>query len=499
MNEKNVSQKTMGEIEFSEDKKTLIRFPKEHNLKFYIIPNHVQLIGAEAFKNIKGLHEIVIPNSVQLISYKAFWNFECYHMTILNPKVKFGQDVFWNVRYDFLFIPKKSTKLRDILAGKFNLKSENIIYEEMEFKNASQEDLDFEKKVVEAAIDNNGYAFQFIRAELKKDLGLLKRAIKSGDGKIFGFSHLSNRRDSSIIEELIDLSGYAIKFAIGNYMNNRKYILKAAKTCPYVLLYISDSNFKKEMSKDAEVVLNSLNAPFKTAYYGPLEWADIKFKIDRNVVLNAVKVNGLNLKSADSQFYTDREIIYHGIEDVGFMLDNLPHKFKDDEELVLRAISKFPSSIQYASDRIKNNDEIAFRAVNASAEAYRHISDRLKRDKKFVLEYIKQKGFTPLDAWEQVRTEDGKYYQSVNKELNQVYKNEIEVYQLRIKKRNQELLNKDTSAKLKNDKQFVLRAVTKNGLRLQFASAKLRRNKEIILAAVSNNGLAYKFVDFGFK
>ena len=58
-------------VEFSDDRKTLIKCPKDFHGE-YVIPNGVTRIGKNAFRNCKGLNSITIPNSVTSIGDEAF-------------------------------------------------------------------------------------------------------------------------------------------------------------------------------------------------------------------------------------------------------------------------------------------------------------------------------------------------------------------------------------------------------------------------------------------
>lgn len=58
-------------VEFSDDRKTLIRCPKDFQGE-YIIPNHVTLIDYGAFEQCKELTIVSIPNSVTEIGYATF-------------------------------------------------------------------------------------------------------------------------------------------------------------------------------------------------------------------------------------------------------------------------------------------------------------------------------------------------------------------------------------------------------------------------------------------
>lgn len=58
-------------VEFSDDRKTLIRCPKDFNGE-YIIPNSVTMIAEEAFQECSSLSSIIISSSISIIEKRAF-------------------------------------------------------------------------------------------------------------------------------------------------------------------------------------------------------------------------------------------------------------------------------------------------------------------------------------------------------------------------------------------------------------------------------------------
>ncbi|WP_416374294.1 DUF4116 domain-containing protein [Mycoplasmopsis cynos] len=51
-----------------------------------------------------------------------------------------------------------------------------------------------------------------------------------------------------------------------------------------------------------------------------------------------------------------------------------------------------------------------------------------------------------------------------------------------------------TSNDLRDNKSFVERAVSENGLAIKYAFERLKKDKEIILKAIESNGLAIQYI-----
>jgi hypothetical protein len=72
-------------VEFTDDKKTLVRCPEDFEGE-YVIPDGVIIIEACAFKDCKGLSSISIPNSVEKIEDLAFDGCKKLHDIIIGEE-----------------------------------------------------------------------------------------------------------------------------------------------------------------------------------------------------------------------------------------------------------------------------------------------------------------------------------------------------------------------------------------------------------------------------
>ena len=81
-------------VEFSDDRKTLVSYPKYFHGE-YEIPNSVTSIGDSAFWGCSSLTSIIIPNSVTRIGGGAFGNCDSLtSVTIPNSVTSIGAYAF---------------------------------------------------------------------------------------------------------------------------------------------------------------------------------------------------------------------------------------------------------------------------------------------------------------------------------------------------------------------------------------------------------------------
>ncbi|MBQ9337871.1 MAG: leucine-rich repeat domain-containing protein [Lentisphaeria bacterium] len=77
----------MPEVEFDDEHKILIKYPKEAPNKFYKIPEAVTVIGKNAFEGCKNLEMIQIQGNTRMVSEGAFKECENLSMVILPPSI----------------------------------------------------------------------------------------------------------------------------------------------------------------------------------------------------------------------------------------------------------------------------------------------------------------------------------------------------------------------------------------------------------------------------
>ena len=110
-----------------------------------------------------------------------------------------------------------------------------------------------------------------------------------------------------------------------------------------------------------------------------LSYCSDELKMDRELVLIAVKNNGIALLSTPS-FYNDLELITEAVKTNGYVLSSLDESFRADKALALLAVTSSPMVVAYLSEELQDDDEIAKIAVDQNGEAMEFLSQRLKCD-----------------------------------------------------------------------------------------------------------------------
>lgn len=121
---------------------------------------------------------------------------------------------------------------------------------------------------------------------------------------------------------------------------------------------------------------------------------------NRDAVLAAVKVNGLELRFADPKLLQDpksgvidRELILAAVEQNGEALAHVPEACKADKEIVLAAVCESGFALGYASPELRADREVVLAAVELDGSALCFASRELREDREVVLAAIEEDGY----------------------------------------------------------------------------------------------------------
>ena len=181
--------------------------------------------------------------------------------------------------------------------------------------------------------------------------------------------------------ENIGEDGYGFESLPDEFKKDKEIALEAVKRFGYALEYADDS-----LKKDKEIVLVAVKQDG-----GALQFADASFKKDRKIVLAAVKNNAFVFEHVNDIFKKDREIVLAAVKGSYNALQYAGDIFKKDKEIVLEAVKNaYSYALQFADESLKKDKEIILEAVKANGNNLQYADDSLKKDKEIVDAAVKQ-------------------------------------------------------------------------------------------------------------
>jgi len=269
----------------------------------------------------------------------------------------------------------------------------------------------------------------------------------------------------------ISYNGLALKYTNNEIKNNKKIVLTAVKQNGLALEFAS-----KRLQKDKAIVMAALKNN-GNAY----QFVDDSLKQDKTVILQAVKNGIWTILRIDNELI-DKEIILAAVKKEPNIFDYIEDKYKNDNDVITAVaikasyivnrlnnqpinnkkdmlnLLKHGTSLKVANNKLRDNKELVLAAISNDASNFLFASQRIKNDKQLILDiFTNKKNSDNLDLLEGI------------------------------------------AKKFKNDKNFMLKLVSTNGLALKYASNRLKRDKQVVLTALRQAPLALKFADSRFK
>lgn len=187
-----------------------------------------------------------------------------------------------------------------------------------------------DKNVLRGLISKYPGYFKYIHDTLKADLDLVLIAVSvSHQEFIYQYIHPSLMTDINTVSAILEADFYNHHF--DRYNNIYKYI---------------DPSFLTH--KESALILLR-----KSPHSRLFSHLSLPLQMDKEIVITAVSVNGLNLEYVNPSFKAKRKLSIMALEQNGMALRYIDACFKDDVEIALIAIKNNPDAVKYVSAEVK--------------------------------------------------------------------------------------------------------------------------------------------------
>jgi hypothetical protein len=303
-------------------------------------------------------------------------------------------------------------------------------------------DLKCEKDIVNKSIEKDWKSFEYAANELKMDLEYIYEALKI-DGRIFFYLSDNLKMNRDLCLAAISYSGENFEFIKCKDKNEREFIKEAVSLNGNVIRYMHESikddfeiakiaveqdefafGFLSDKLRNNEELLLYTCQKAKSGY--ALKYASNELKSNKNVVSEILKF----LEASEIS-----DVIKYSNDDI-----------RSNRDIIKFAVKRSGGCLNYASIELKNDKEIVFEAVNEEPSAIAYASSEILDDTKF---------------------------------LNKI----IEIPETDFKSHYWHVLE-NASERLKNDRDFVLSIIKKNGLAFKLVNDIFKADEEMIIESI---------------
>ena len=156
---------------------------------------------------------------------------------------------------------------------------------------------------------HRGNKFRYASEEFRNDKEIVLEAIKYSYNSL-KYASSKLRADREVVLTAVNFNGWAIQYATQELQNDREIVLEAVNHNRDVLSIVSPI-----FQDDAEIVRTAISSEeFQAPFTTILQNASPRLRSNRNIVLQAVKRCGMEIKYANPCFFDDEEIIFTAFE-----------------------------------------------------------------------------------------------------------------------------------------------------------------------------------------
>eukprot|EP00434_Breviolum_minutum_P022326 symbB.v1.2.019703.t1/scaffold1623.1/size109029/2 len=205
-----------------------------------------------------------------------------------------------------------------------------------------------------------------------------------------------------------------------------------------------------------------------------LEQANLELRADRDYVLKAVALRGLELRHAAEALRRDKQVVLTAVKQDWVSLDYVPEELLKDRDVIMTGLEQDWEAITYAPSDLLEDEEVAIAALKASIMALKSIPQEMWQQPAVRMALLESlaKNPEPLRYCPKALHED----------------REVMLEALRLRPKFLEFL----SPQLMGDRDFVVEAVKSNWEILEFLPKHFTSDREVIMAAVSQSNSALR-------
>ncbi len=264
----------------------------------------------------------------------------------------------------------------------------------------ASEDFRADKEVVLAAVEQNGYVLRYASDELRADKEVVLAAVKQ-NGKALQYADEKMRADKEIVLAAVESHGTALGYASEELRKDKELneiAIKIIKDNRENMGYIDVSDYCNPWVWEIvdriseESLQDDQDIPEAEDDVIVPPDADSKLWKDRDFVLETVKKQGDAIKFA-KDFQNDDEVALAAVRSCGRALMYVNCKIGPDfldKELVLEAVKQDGLALEFADERLKADKQVVLAAIRQNAKAVKFMDSKyFRNDKEVVLETIK--------------------------------------------------------------------------------------------------------------
>lgn len=344
---------------------------------------------------------------------------------------------------------------------------------------------------------------KYVSSELLNDNTFVKKMLCL-NGEFLQFLSDEQRRDKQLVLCAVSQNGMALEFANSVLKNDKDVVLDAVKENEFAIEFAS-----QELKSDKEVFLTALKRS-PLSYYA-IKFADSSLILNRNFLIEAVKINGRVLDEIQDYYSYDVELLLEATKNGCRLKNTLCEKLSENQDVALKLVEYSPKLYYSLCEKAKENKNVATLALKSHQipidslpknllydDDFRAQIEILLKDKNNLLEAIRKYGLPTVNFDTKHKFDREVAIASFKKDCMYLgnFSHDIQcdekVVFAAITTCSGDM--RSVCPELKKNEKFLLKAFEVNPNLIHFLPEKYRKNKDYVLMAIKYNKRSIKAV-----
>lgn len=235
-----------------------------------------------------------------------------------------------------------------------------------------------DKQIVMAALKTNHSNMEYAHDVLTKDKDFVMDSIKQGAKLTLQHVSIDLRKDREVALLAVKQTPVAFVHIHDSIRWDEEFILNGLKGSSLGLSFI-ENRLPKKFRESREFAMKAVKQR-KNKEMSMLNYLIDKFKNDKGIVMEAIKLHPLSLQHASGGMRGNKEVVMMAVKQDPIALYFASDDLKNDKEVVMAAIIRNGNMLGYASDKLRSNKKIVLAAVGQNKTAIGHAMGGLDKD-----------------------------------------------------------------------------------------------------------------------
>ena len=205
------------------------------------------------------------------------------------------------------------------------------------------------KRVVLAAVEQNGEALQYASTELRSDAQVALAAVSCCGSALLDAAEALLDNEEIVLAAVMN-EPWVLEYAHPRLRANETIVRAAVQKDGHALMHVSD-----ELRKSVEIVRMAVGKNGCA-----LRFADVTLRDDESIVRAAIRKNALALMFASGRLRKNKELVLTALDaaPAGMALMRASAELQDDKEVVLKAVRHDALAFHHASPRLQDDRDV---------------------------------------------------------------------------------------------------------------------------------------------